>query len=74
MNLLGLSRDPGQRPSFSLRSAALSLLVWLVVSAGLRFALETWTNVSETWAIVVSVGIGYVASMLLVGGPYAHRQ
>jgi hypothetical protein len=74
LTFLGLARNPGQRRSFSMRRALLSLLVWTLVTVGVRFALESWTNVRETWAIVVSVGIGFVASMLIVGGPFVHHD
>lgn len=57
-----------------MRKALVSLLVMILVAAGLLLGLASWTNIGRTWAVVISVGIGYVASELLVGGPFVHRD
>lgn len=74
LTFLGLTRNPGQRPPFSMRNALLSLLVWTLVTVGVGVALASWTNLAETWTTVISVGVGYIASMLIVGGPFVQRD
>lgn len=74
MSFLGLTRNRAQKPSFSMRHALLSLLVWTVVTVGVLFAVRSWTDISETLALLISVGVGYVASELIVGGPFVHRD
>ena len=74
MSLLGLTRNPGRQQRFSLRHAALSLLVMVVVAAFIRLVLAALTDIDERWATALSVGAGYVVSMLTAGGPFVPRD